>query len=62
MIDRENQFLSRAQVYGIEVSEPVTAGKYFTISLSMDFTTAGEEKAVTELCVYKIKDGLVFSQ
>jgi hypothetical protein len=62
LIDREKQFLQRARIHGIEVSEPVIAGSYFTISLQMDFTAADERKKLAELCVYKVTDGKITRQ
>jgi hypothetical protein len=63
LIAREKDFLSRTEIHKISLSEPVIAGNYFTVSLSMDFTSAGQErKEMAELCVYKVKDGKIISQ
>jgi hypothetical protein len=62
LVEREGQFLQRAQIHAIEVSDALIAGNYFTISLKMDFTAAGERKNLGELCVYKIKQGKIVSQ
>jgi hypothetical protein len=42
LIEREKQFLSRTIIHQIKVSEPIIAGNYFTIGLSMDFDITGQ--------------------
>jgi hypothetical protein len=63
LVDREKQFLSRAEIHQVKVSQPIVAGSYFTVSLNMDFTvTDQEQKQIEELCVYHVKDGKIVSQ
>jgi hypothetical protein len=63
LIEREKTFLSRTDIHSINVSEPLLAGNYFTISLSMIFSIAGQEqKKIEELCVYKVEAGKIISQ
>lgn len=62
LIEREKQFLQRAQIHGINVSDPIIAGSYFTISLQMDFTAAEERKNLAELCIYKVIEGKINRQ
>lgn len=63
LVNREKQFLSRANIHQISLSEPLVSGSYFTVSLSMDFSTADQgRKQLTELCIYKVADGKIISQ
>lgn len=63
LVDREKNFLSRCEIHQIAVSEPIISGSYFTVSLSMDFTPAGQDKKqIGELCVYKVAEGKIISQ
>jgi hypothetical protein len=63
LLKREKDFLSRTEIHKITLSEPLIAGSYFTISLSIDFTIAGQGKMeIEELCIYKVKDGKIISQ
>ncbi len=63
LIERERQFLSTAEIHDIKVSEPLFAGNYFSIIISMDFTVKGQErKKIEELCVYKAENGKIISQ
>ncbi|MDB5151873.1 MAG: nuclear transport factor 2 family protein [Mucilaginibacter sp.] len=63
LVAREKDFLSRTDIHKITVSHPIVANSYFTLSLHMDFTIAGQDKMrVEELCVYKVKDGKIVSQ
>lgn len=49
--------------HGTEISEPVIAGNSFAFSLRMDVTMKGQGRMdMTELCVYKIKDGKIVSE
>ena len=58
LIEREKDFLSRTEIHKITLSQPLIAGCYFTVSLSMSFTIANQDKMdINELCVYKVKDG-----
>jgi hypothetical protein len=63
LVEREKQFLSRTEIHKINISGPIIAGNYFTISLSMDFTLTGQgRKELEELCVYKVENGKIISQ
>jgi hypothetical protein len=49
--------------HGTEISEPVIAGNSFAFSLHMDVTMKGQGRMdMTELCVYKVKDGKIASE
>lgn len=62
LIEREKLFLSRVKIGKISVSDPILAGNYFSVSLSMAFTVGDEEKTIEELCVYKISNQKISSQ
>lgn len=62
LIEREKLFLSRAEIKKIRLSEPILAGNYFSVSLSMDFSVAGQDKTISELCIYKVENSKIISQ
>lgn len=62
LIEREKLFLSRVDIKKISLSEPIIAGNYFSISLSMDFSIAGQDKSISELCIYKVENEKIISQ
>jgi len=63
LMERERQFLTATEIHAISVAEPTFAGNYFCVTLSMDFTPAGQERRkIEELCVYKIENGKIISQ
>ena len=47
-------------VHGTEVSDPVLANNWFSISLRLDVTMKGRGRVdMREICVYRVKDGKV---
>ncbi|WP_259066969.1 SnoaL-like domain-containing protein [Mucilaginibacter sp. X4EP1] len=63
LIEREKAFLAANTINEVKASEPIFAGNYFSIILSLDFTTADQTKRVVEeLCVYKVENGKIVSQ
>lgn len=51
------------EVYGGSVSEPVLADSSFAVSMMMDVKTKGMGRMkMTELCIYKVKDGKIVSE
>lgn len=63
LIERERQFLAKAQIHSIIFSEPLISGSYFTVKLTMSFTHADRgEVNMEELCVYQVKGGKIISQ
>jgi hypothetical protein len=63
LVEREKKFLSHATVHKINISNPLVSTSYFTIILSMDFTsTERGNQVITEICVYKVADGKIVSQ
>ena len=46
--------------YSLTVSEPLLATNSFALTINMDVTKKGQERMnMTELCVYKVKDGKI---
>lgn len=49
--------------HGCNVSDPLVAGNVIALSLSMDVTMKGKERStMSEMCVYKVKDGKIISE
>jgi len=62
---KEQQFLDNIErINKISFSEPLIAGSYFTVKLTMDIDLKNiGHRAIEEICVYKVKDGkVVFEQ
>ncbi|MDX2128183.1 MAG: nuclear transport factor 2 family protein [Chloroherpetonaceae bacterium] len=54
-------FQSTLTVHGIEVSEPLIAGRFFSLRIAMDVTVKenGQRMIMEEVCVYEVKDGKI---
>jgi len=47
-------------VHGSTVSEPIVAGNWFSISMSLDATMKGRGRVnMIEICVYQVRDGKI---
>jgi ketosteroid isomerase-like protein len=56
-----NEMVSKT--HSFEVSEPIIAGNSFSLAVHMDVTMKnGERMNMTELCVYRVKDGKIISE
>jgi len=63
LLEREKDFLSRASIQKITLSDPIIAGSYFTMSLRMSFDLKDQgHMDIEEICLYKVKDGKIASQ
>jgi hypothetical protein len=63
LIEREKQFLAKAQIYSIDISEPLISRSYFAVKLSMNFIHEDRgEVNMNELCVYHVKGGKIVRQ
>ena len=63
LIERKEKFLSRVEIHETTVSEPIYAGSYFSVIISMNFTVNGrDKKMIEELCVYKVENSKIVSQ
>lgn len=51
------------KMHSIKVSEPLVAENSFACTMSMDVTMKGQPRmAMSELCVYELKDGKIISE
>jgi len=51
---------SVAQVHGMEVSDPLIAGNWFSVEMTMDVTMKEHGRVnMTEICVYHVKNDKV---
>ena len=50
------------EFHGIEVSQPIVADPFFSVSMMMDVTMNGERSTNREIAVYELKDGKVVSE
>lgn len=51
------------EFHGVEVSDPVVAGDFFSCNMTMDITMKGAPRMKNaELAVYKVEDGKVVSE
>jgi hypothetical protein len=51
------------EFHGASISEPIIAGGSFALSMSLDVTMKGRGRtSMTELCIYKVKDGKIVSE
>lgn len=63
LMERERQFLENTEIHDIKISDPVFAGNYFCVTMSLEFSPKGQERRkVEELCVYKVEFGKIVSQ
>lgn len=48
------------EIHGIEVSDPIVAGNWFSVTMTLDVTMKEYGRVpMTEVCVYHVKDGKV---
>ncbi len=51
------------EAYGVKVSPPLVTGNSFAVTMTMDVKMKGQDRmAMTELCVYNVKDGKIVSE
>lgn len=51
------------QMHGIEVSEPLVAGNWFTVTMTLDVTMKEHGRTtMSEVCVYHVKDDKIDSE
>ena len=51
------------EMHGLTISDPIVAGNSFALTLHMDITMKERgHMDMTELCVYKVKDGKIISE
>ena len=48
------------QVHAIKISDPLVAGNWFTLTMSMDITLKERGRmAIDEVCVYQVRNGRI---
>jgi len=51
------------EVHGGEISDPIVAGNYFSISMKNDITFKGMgRQKIEEVCVYEVQNGKVVTE
>ena len=62
--EKGRQFMSGIEaVHGIEVSEPLVAGKFISLSMTLDVTMKGRGRfPMMEICVYEVCEGKIVSE
>lgn len=51
------------QWHGVTVSDPLIAGNFFSVAMSMDVTYKGGNRTkAQEICVYEVADGKIVSE
>lgn len=58
------QFMSSIEEFhSVDISEPLVAGNFFTVSMVLDTTMKGHGRVrMEELCVYQVEDGEIISE
>ncbi|HEY4062451.1 MAG TPA: SnoaL-like domain-containing protein [Puia sp.] len=64
ILEKGKKFESMVETsHSVKVSDPIVAGNSFACALNMDVTMKGRGRMnMTELCVYKVKDGKIISE
>jgi len=64
IIEKGHKFEAKTEaIHSLHVSEPLVAGESFAIIMGLDITMKGQGRMnMSELCVYKVKDGKVISE
>lgn len=59
--EKGRKFNERVEaMHGSSVSDPVVAGNWFSISMSLDVTMKGMGRIdMSEICVYRVRDGKI---
>ncbi|MEO6328687.1 MAG: SnoaL-like domain-containing protein [Ginsengibacter sp.] len=48
------------QFYGSAITDPVIAGDYFSVGWDTDIQMKGQQRqTMSEICLYKVKDGKI---
>jgi hypothetical protein len=64
IIEKGKNFASMVEeVHGCDASDPLVSGNVIALTLNMDVTMKGQPRStLSELCVYKVKDGKIISE
>ncbi len=58
---KSEYFEKTMEMHSMEVSAPVVAGNFFSVSMEMDATNRenGQREPMNEICVYEVNDGKI---
>jgi hypothetical protein len=61
IIAKGKMFNQTFEVHGSIVSDPIVAGPFFSLSMTLDATAraGGPRFTMAEICVYEVRDGLI---
>ncbi len=61
VIEKEKGFFDMVEeMHGAEISDPIVASDFFSVTMSMDLTMKGMPRfTMEEVCVYGVKDGKI---
>lgn len=64
LIEKGERFMSMVEeVHGIEVSDPLVAGSYFTVVMKLDTTMKDSGRSLMEeICLYQVHEGKIVSE
>ncbi|MEL7120477.1 MAG: nuclear transport factor 2 family protein [Bacteroidota bacterium] len=64
LLAKSKQWMENIQEFhGSTVSEPLVAGDFFTLTMSVDITQKdGQRINMEEVCVYEVKDGKIVKE
>ena len=64
ILEKGRKFQSMLEaVHGGSVSEPIVAGNWFSISMTLDVTMKGRGRVnMSEICVYGVRNGKIFHE
>jgi hypothetical protein len=64
LLQKSNAFQEMVEAHhGGTVSEPIVAGNFFSVTMSMDITFKGSPRHTEEeVCVYEVKDGKIVKE
>jgi hypothetical protein len=57
-------FVESMEIHGSTVSDPLVAGPYFSVAMTLDATprAGGPRMQMEEICLYKVQDGKIVSE
>ena len=64
LIKKNIEFVSlMEEFHGTRVSDPVIAGNYFSVSMTLDVTLKGQGRQhMNEICIYQVEKGKIISE
>jgi ketosteroid isomerase-like protein len=62
--EKTKQFEASVEaIHGVAVGDPIVAGNYFSLFMSLDMTPKGGPRMqFGEICVYRVRDGKIVSE